>query len=133
MAISPVGGARPVAERAPNMVVRSTVKALVLKAYGQLEMQERPEPAVGPGDVLVRVMACGICGSDVHGLDGSTGRRVPPLVMGHEAAGTIAEAGRSVKDWKVGDRVTFDSTVSCGCCHFCRRGEINLCDNRQVL
>src|SRR6266849_2837750 len=87
MAISPVGGARPVAERAPNMVVRSTVKALVLKAYGQLEMQERPEPAVGPGDVLVRVMACGICESDVHGQDGSGGGRGPHVIMGHEAAG----------------------------------------------
>ena len=53
--------------------------------------------------------------------------------MGHEAAGVIAETGRDVKDWKAGDRVTFDSTVSCGRCHFCRRGEINLCDNRQVL
>jgi L-iditol 2-dehydrogenase len=53
--------------------------------------------------------------------------------MGHEAAGVIAAAGRDVKGWKDGDRVTFDSTVSCGQCHFCRRGEINLCDNRQVL
>jgi L-iditol 2-dehydrogenase len=69
----------------------------------------------------------------VHGIDGSTGRRIPPIVMGHEAAGTITEVGREVKAWKPGDRVTFDSTVSCGYCHFCRRGEINLCDNRQVL
>ncbi len=99
----------------------------------ELEVADLPQPEIGPGDVLVRVGACGICGSDVHGLDGSTGRRIPPLVMGHEAAGMIAEAGRNVKDWKVGDRVTFDSTVSCGHCHFCRRGEINLCDNLQVL
>jgi L-iditol 2-dehydrogenase len=109
------------------------MKGLLLKQYMELEVADLPQPEIGPGDVLVRVGACGICGSDVHGLDGSTGRRIPPLVMGHEAAGTIAEAGRSVKDWKVGDRVTFDSTVSCGRCHFCRRGEINLCDNRQVL
>ena len=90
------------------------MKGLLLKQYMELEVADLPQPEIGPGDVLVRVGACGICGSDVHGLDGSTGRRVPPLVMGHEAAGTIAEAGRSVKDWKVGDRVTFDSTVSCG-------------------
>ncbi len=109
------------------------MKGLLLKQYMELEVADLPQPEIGPGDVLVRVGACGICGSDVHGLDGSTGRRIPPLVMGHEAAGTIAETGRSVKDWKVGDRVTFDSTVSCGRCHFCRRGEINLCDNRQVL
>ena len=109
------------------------MKGLLLKQYMDLEVTDLPQPEIGPGDVLVRVRACGICGSDVHGLDGSTGRRIPPLVMGHEAAGVIAEAGRNVKQWKPGDRVTFDSTVSCGHCHFCRRGDINLCDNRQVL
>jgi len=109
------------------------MKGLLLKQYMDLEVTDLPQPEIGPGDVLVRVRACGICGSDVHGLDGSTGRRIPPLVMGHEAAGVIAEAGRNVKQWKSGDRVTFDSTVSCGHCHFCRRGDINLCDNRQVL
>ncbi|MEX2260798.1 MAG: galactitol-1-phosphate 5-dehydrogenase [Bryobacteraceae bacterium] len=109
------------------------MKALLLKQYMELEVTDLPRPEIGANDVLVRVRACGICGSDVHGLDGSTGRRIPPLVMGHEAAGVIAETGRDVKAWKAGDRVTFDSTVSCGGCYFCRRGEINLCDNRQVL
>jgi len=88
---------------------------------------------VGPNDVLIRVKACGICGSDVHGFDGSTGRRIPPIVMGHEAAGLIQAAGSNVKGYHEGDRVTFDSTISCGHCYFCTRGEINLCDNRQVL
>jgi len=64
--------------------------------------------------VLVRVRACGICGSDVHGLDGRTGRRIPPLVIGHEAAGEVVECGGNVADLKPGDRVTFDSTVYCG-------------------
>ncbi|MBI3469910.1 MAG: galactitol-1-phosphate 5-dehydrogenase [Candidatus Solibacter usitatus] len=109
------------------------MKALLLKQYMELEVADLPQPEIGPADVLVRVQACGICGSDVHGLDGSSGRRIPPLVMGHEAAGVIAAAGRDVSKWQAGDRVTFDSTVSCGRCHFCRRGEINLCDNRQVL
>ncbi|HCC56989.1 MAG TPA: galactitol-1-phosphate 5-dehydrogenase, partial [Solibacterales bacterium] len=86
-----------------------------------------------PQDLLVQVKACGICGSDVHGYDGSTGRRVPPIVMGHEAAGVVAAVGREVKGYQPGDRVTFDSTVSCGHCFFCTRGQINLCDNRQVL
>ena len=90
-------------------------------------------PALQPDEVLVRVRACGICGSDVHGMDGSSGRRIPPIVMGHEAAGMIAEIGSAVTGWKKGDRVTFDSTVSCGECWYCRRGEINLCDNRRVL
>jgi L-iditol 2-dehydrogenase len=61
--------------------------------------------------VLVRVAACGICGSDVHGYDGSTGRRQPPLIMGHEAAGAIVETGAAVRGWAAGDRVTFDSTI----------------------
>jgi len=105
----------------------------MLKKYMELELTDMPQPEIGANDVLIRVRACGICGSDVHGLDGSTGRRIPPVVMGHEAAGVISEVGRAVTAWKPGDRVTFDSTVSCGGCHFCRRGDINLCDNRQVL
>jgi L-iditol 2-dehydrogenase len=82
---------------------------------------------------LIRVKACGICGSDVHGMDGSTGRRIPPLIMGHEAAGIVAEVGPNVVGWQEGDRVTFDSTIYCGACYFCRCGLINLCDNRRVL
>lgn len=109
------------------------MKALLLEKYMELGYQEVPEPTISPDDVLIRVKACGICGSDVHGLDGSTGRRIPPIVMGHEAAGVIEAVGANVKGWSAGDRVTFDSTVSCGQCYFCARGEINLCDNRQVL
>jgi len=109
------------------------MRALLLKDYLQLQLVEMPEPEIGPGDVLVRVWACGICGSDVHGYDGSTGRRIPPLVMGHEAAGTVAAVGDQVKGLQPGDRVTFDSTVYCGSCQFCREGKVNLCDNRRVL
>lgn len=109
------------------------MKALLLSEYKKLELTEMPVPVIGPEDVLIQVKACGICGSDIHGYDGSTGRRIPPLVMGHEASGVIAEVGKAVQGWKVGDRVTFDSTVSCGRCYFCQRGEINLCENRQVL
>lgn len=96
-------------------------------------MREVPTPGFGPHEVLIQVKACGICGSDVHGYDGSTGRRIPPLIMGHEASGIVAEIGASVTSLRPGDRVTFDSTVSCGHCPFCLRGDINLCDNRQVL
>lgn len=109
------------------------MNALLLTEYKHLELADLPAPEVGPDDVLVRVRACGICGSDVHGFDGSTGRRIPPLVMGHEAAGEIAAVGANVGDLRPGDRVTFDSTIWCGHCFFCRRGEVNLCDNRQVL
>jgi L-iditol 2-dehydrogenase len=106
---------------------------LLLSSYNNLEIAEMPVPAVGAGEVLVRVEACGICGSDVHGYDGGSGRRIPPIVMGHEAAGTVASVGSGVTGFAVGDRVTFDSTVYCGECAFCKRGEVNLCDNRQVI
>ena len=109
------------------------MKALVLTKYNHLELADLPIPAVKSGEILVRVAACGICGSDVHGYDGSSGRRIPPIVMGHEAAGVVAEAGPDVQNFKPGDRVTFDSTISCGKCPFCVRGEINLCDFREVL
>ncbi len=109
------------------------MKAMLLSEYKKLEIVDMPMPVCGPNDLLVRVKACGICGSDVHGWDGSSGRRKPPLVMGHEAAGVVAEVGSQVKNFAVDDRVTFDSTVSCGQCSACRRGSINLCENRQVL
>lgn len=109
------------------------MKSLLLTAYNHLEITDMPVPAVGAGDVLVRVEACGICGSDVHGLDGSTGRRIPPIVMGHEAAGTVEAVGSGVTRFAKGDRVTFDSTVYCGACPYCKAGQINLCDNREVI
>jgi L-iditol 2-dehydrogenase len=109
------------------------MKALVLKAYQQFAFEDVPNPEPGPDEVLVAVKACGICGSDVHGMDGSTGRRRPPIIMGHEAAGVISRLGSGVSGWAAGDRVTFDSTIYCGQCAFCRRGMINLCDRRRVL
>ncbi|HUT12101.1 MAG TPA: galactitol-1-phosphate 5-dehydrogenase [Thermoguttaceae bacterium] len=109
------------------------MKALVLTGYNHFEYRDIFQPQVGPEDVLVEVRACGICGSDVHGMNGSTGRRIPPIVMGHEASGVVAEVGGRVGDLNVGDRVTFDSTVYCGRCGFCRRGDVNLCDRRRVL
>ena len=109
------------------------MKALVLTDYRKLELQDLPKPDPGPGEVLIRVEACGVCGSDVHGYDGSTGRRIPPLVMGHEAAGVVADVGAGVTRFHMGQRVTFDSTVSCGQCFYCKRGDVNLCDARQVL
>jgi L-iditol 2-dehydrogenase len=109
------------------------MKALLLVDKEKLQMTDMPIPEVGAGELLVRVKTCGICGSDVHGYDGSTGRRIPPIVMGHEAAGIIERVGADVRNFKPGDRITFDSTVSCGACAYCRAGRINLCDNRRVL
>ena len=109
------------------------MKALVLEEYNKLVYKEVPDPEIKSDEVLVRVRACGICGSDVHGLDGSTGRRIPPMIMGHEASGEIAEVGKDVKDWKKGDRVTFDSTVYPLNDWYTLDGKYNLSDNREVI
>lgn len=109
------------------------MKALLLTAPSRLELVDLPAPAPHDDEVLLRIRACGICGSDIHGWDGSTGRRRPPLIMGHEAAGEVAALGDRVAGWRVGDRVTFDSTVYCGCCEYCARGQVNLCAQRRVF
>jgi L-iditol 2-dehydrogenase len=109
------------------------MKALLLSEYNHLEVTDLPAPTPGPDELLIQVSACGICGSDVHGYDGSTGRRIPPIVMGHEAAGIVTAVGSSVERFQPGDRVTFDSTIYCGACDFCRNGQVNLCDQRQVI
>ena len=109
------------------------MKALVLEEYNKLVYKDVPDPVIKSHEVLVKVKACGICGSDVHGLDGSTGRRIPPMIMGHEASGIIVKTGTDVKGWKVGDRVTFDSTVYPLDDWYTLNGHYNLSDNREVL
>lgn len=109
------------------------MRSLTLVAYSELEMMESDSPAPGDNEVAIRVAACGICGSDVHGYDGSSGRRIPPITMGHEAAGVVDSVGAGVTRFRKGDRVTFDSTVFCGACSFCLKGDVNLCEHRQVV
>jgi L-iditol 2-dehydrogenase len=109
------------------------MKALLLSEYKKLDIVDLPAPRPAEDELLIRIQACGICGSDVHGYDGSTGRRLPPIVMGHEAAGVVESVGGAVSDFRAGDRVVFDSTVSCGKCFYCLRGQINLCDRREVI
>ena len=105
-----------------------------MEEYKKLKYTDFPDPKIEePRDLLVRIKAAAICGSDVHGFDGSTGRRKPPLVMGHEAAGEVVETGSAVKSFKKGDRITFDSTIYCGECFYCQNGMVNLCDKRVVL
>ena len=109
------------------------MNALLLTAPSRLELVDFPVPQPADDEVLIRVRACGICGSDIHGWDGSTGRRLPPLIMGHEAAGEVVSVGRETAGWHAGDRVTFDSTISCGHCSFCQVGQVNLCEARRVV
>lgn len=109
------------------------MKALVLEEYNKLVYKEVERPSPEPGEVLVEIKAVGICGSDVHGMDGSTGRRIPPIIMGHEASGVIVETGKGITGWEIGDRVTFDSTIYRLDDWYTRSGHYNLSDNRMVL
>ncbi|MCL1993404.1 MAG: alcohol dehydrogenase catalytic domain-containing protein [Spirochaetes bacterium] len=110
------------------------MKALLMEEYKKLNYTDFPEPKIeDTQDILVRIKAVAICGSDIHGFDGSTGRRKPPIIMGHEAAGEVVAVGKDVSKFKPGDRVTFDSTIFCGHCAFCLAGQFNLCDNRMVI
>lgn len=104
-----------------------------MEEYENQIYSDVPLPVCGDSDVLVRVMACAVCGGDVHGWDGSTGRRVPPIIMGHEASGVIEQTGNKVSGFRTGDRVTFDSMIFCGKCERCINGETNLCENLSVL
>jgi L-iditol 2-dehydrogenase len=109
------------------------VKALVFVGPGEMAVQDRPEPRPGAGDVLLEVRASGICGSDVHGYLGLTGRRHQGMVMGHEVAGDVLDVGPGVTSVEVGDRVAIRSILPCGICDLCRRGSPNICPNRRGL
>jgi L-iditol 2-dehydrogenase len=109
------------------------MKALLLESASNFVYTDVPDPVVADDEVVIRVAAVGICGSDVHGMDGSTGRRIPPLVMGHEAAGTIASVGKGVSSWSIGDRVTFDSTIYRQDDWYTEHGMYNLSEGRMVL
>ena len=109
------------------------MKALVLEEYNKLVYKEVDVPQIMPNEVLINIKACGICGSDVHGMDGSTGRRQPPIIMGHEASGVIVETGSEVTTWEKGDRVTFDSTVYKLNDWYTLKGRYNLSEGREVV
>jgi L-iditol 2-dehydrogenase len=111
-----------------------TMRALLLDAERHLALVDMPIPALDrPDDVLVRVRAVGICGSDLHGYLGLTGRRVPPLVMGHEATGEVVAVGPGVRRLRPGSRVATNTVTACGHCRACLAGERSLCDHRRIL
>lgn len=110
------------------------MKALLLKDVRNLEYCEIPTPELLPDQVLVRVAACGVCGTDLHLYHGEegAGSSILPLVMGHEFSGTVTAVGNQVKTLKVGDRVTVDPNVYCGECYQCRRGTAHFCEHAQA-
>ncbi len=110
------------------------MKAAVLKGPKKIAVEERPVPKVAEGEALVRIRASGICGSDVHGFLGIIPKRRPVgLVMGHEAAGEIAEVGPGVSGFSPGDRVAINPLIPCGTCYSCRRGWFHICDSMITL
>lgn len=107
------------------------MKAAVLQGIGQIEVVDVPKPRSGPGEVVIRVAYCGICGSDVEAYH--CGLYEPGVIVGHEYAGTIAEVGPGVAGWQVGDRVTVKSCIACGECAPCREGRLDGCENQIIV
>ena len=109
------------------------MKALVYLGPGRMELQDAPDPAPGRGEVVIASRASAICGSDLHGFREASPRRIPPLVMGHETVGEIAEVGDGVPDSRIGERVVLKPIVSCGACASCREGAINHCATGRLV
>ncbi|MCC8164309.1 MAG: alcohol dehydrogenase catalytic domain-containing protein [Lachnospiraceae bacterium] len=109
------------------------MRALRYLGPEKLEVQEVPKPEPKEGEVLVKVKGCGICGSDVHGYYGLTGRRIPPMTMGHEFSGEIEALGEGVTQHKVGDRVIVQPINFCGHCENCKKGLTMLCLNKKFF
>jgi 2-desacetyl-2-hydroxyethyl bacteriochlorophyllide A dehydrogenase len=103
------------------------MRAIVFSEPGSFSLQEVPDPTPGPREVLVRVQAVGICGTDIHVLEGEFEPTVFPLIPGHETSGTVESVGDEVTEFSVGDRVSVDPTLTCGECSFCANGHANLC------
>ena len=103
------------------------MKALVYTAPEEVTYRDEPEPEPGPGDAVVRIDSVGICGSDMHAFHGTDPRRVPPLILGHEAAGVVESGARP------GRRVVINPLISCGHCDDCLGGRSNLCGERQLI
>ena len=105
------------------------MRAIVFAEPGTFSLEEVPDPVVGPRDVLVRVEAVGLCGTDLHVLDGEFAPTVFPIIPGHETSGVVEDVGEQVEEFAPGDRVSVDPTLTCGHCSFCTAGRANLCEN----
>ena len=107
--------------------------AALLHEPGRFELVERPAPEPGPGEVLVEVGACAICGSDFHLIDGHVRRAKYPVVPGHELMGVVSALGPGAEGVEVGARACIENHVHCGECYFCRMGRVNLCNNSRSI
>lgn len=113
--------------------MNGNMKAAVFKEIGRMSVEERPIPECGDGGVLVKVHACGICGSDIRNFRNGLKGGITNQIMGHEIAGEIVETGKDVLRFQKGDRVALAPDVSCGHCWYCKRGLVNLCENHKML
>lgn len=109
------------------------MKALKYLGPERLEIQEEPMPVPKDDEVLLRIKACGICGSDVHGYLGLTGRRIPPMTMGHEFSAEVVQTGKNAKRFKTGDGVVVQPINYCGYCENCAKGLTNMCLNKKFF
>lgn len=109
------------------------MKILQFNGPWQFSIEEAPMPSFGPQELLIRADAVGICGSDVHGFTGESGRRKPGMVMGHEVAGTVVKAGTEITSLQPGDRVAIYPTLGCGICRHCLAGMEHICPNKRIL
>ena len=111
----------------------TTMRAAVLHAVGDLRVDEHEIPTPGPGEVLVKVAVCGVCGSDATEYGRGPVLTVMPVTLGHEFAGTVAAVGDGVADFTVGATVVCGAGVSCGSCKHCLEGRTNLCRSYTTL
>lgn len=110
-----------------------TMRTLFYPEHNRLEVNFQPVPAFSDNEVLLKVTACGICGSELETFKSKSNRRMPPLIMGHEFCGEVVAAGKAVKEWVSGSLAVSNSIVSCGNCAPCKAGRTNLCECRKVF
>jgi 2-desacetyl-2-hydroxyethyl bacteriochlorophyllide A dehydrogenase len=109
------------------------MKAVLVEEPGSVNVVTMPDPGPAPDEVVVQVGACGICGTDIHIIDGEFPPTVYPIVIGHEFGGEVVAVGKDVEGFAVGDRVGVDPTLNCGACYYCQRGMGNLCERWNAV
>lgn len=122
------------------------MQALIFRGPGEVALESRPDPELEPGEAIVRIVAAGVCGSDIHAIASATGRRTPGMILGHEAAGEVIAVGPPAPGRarcarppteetpiRPGDRVAIQPIIWCGSCHYCHSGQTQLCLKRRII